>query len=570
MSGECHPALETTPASSRRLLGSAASALAPSPPPQPGSRVPPLGAAIPSSMRGLPQVQVATVPDLPTTAAVGELDSRCHAMETRLAAAEERLRCVEGLCAKQSDGAAAAAAVAAGAEEAARFQAAAQLQLQELHNLCANELAVLRTRIEEAVGSLDSTDFSGGARAAEIEELVVSHMDAVRRAITEVAGVQEELCGRVQQLEEQKGPHGDGVANAGSGDGGEGGSGGTAAGSGEEGGLSAAEQLRALQGQFTSVNERMARVEEQQHAAMVAVEEATAAAVAASASAAPSTTTSSKLWEGEPEEKQLQALREQLLSLSMRVSDLAISSDGQALQRLSEECRTEIDRHVQNVRRLEQALSHVTASGKATLDQVKGQQSSLEQRVTTMQQAVQDLHYRIASVDTVRTADFGPVPATAVPASAAATPLGGSACFTGPALADAHQRLRVYQSLDADARVPSSDAVGARTYLGAAGRDLLPGGTASPDAEHWSSSKAQARPLQSNDLSRVTTPVELDARSATKGFDGRSPVVAGAAPQYTVPGSAQGLTIRGGVGSPMAKAPGVPAKGGQDDTCMPM
>jgi len=87
--------------------------------------------------------------------------------------------------------------------------------------------------------------------------------------------------------------------------------------------------------------------------------------------------------------EQVLSQRDQLLNLSMRVSELAMSSDGQALQSFSEECREELQRHMQAVRRVEQKVDRTALSGRQVLDRFRRQHAEVAQRHLTSQQTLE-------------------------------------------------------------------------------------------------------------------------------------------------------------------------------------
>lgn len=88
-------------------------------------------------------------------------------------------------------------------------------------------------------------------------------------------------------------------------------------------------------------------------------------------------------------EEQVQSLRDQLLNLSMRISELTMSCDGQALQSFSEECREELQRHMQAVRRVEQKVDRTALSGRQVLDRLRRQHAEVVRRHAIAQHAME-------------------------------------------------------------------------------------------------------------------------------------------------------------------------------------
>jgi len=87
---------------------------------------------------------------------------------------------------------------------------------------------------------------------------------------------------------------------------------------------------------------------------------------------------------------QVQALRNQLLNLSMRLSDLAMTSDGGALQHLTEEHRSDCERQRQLIGGVEQNMERMALSGKAAIKQLDAKQARQQAVLVATQQQLRE------------------------------------------------------------------------------------------------------------------------------------------------------------------------------------
>lgn len=89
-------------------------------------------------------------------------------------------------------------------------------------------------------------------------------------------------------------------------------------------------------------------------------------------------------------QQQIQALRDQLLNLSMRLSELAMNTDQAMLQQLTEEHRSDSERSRSMINNLEQNTERMALNAKAAIKQLDAKQARSEALLTAVQQQLRE------------------------------------------------------------------------------------------------------------------------------------------------------------------------------------
>jgi len=370
--------------------------------------------------------------------AIDGLEDRVASHSGRVGAVEEGLRTKDGLEAALSSGA--SRAVHEGLERADSERADLRLQLRALESVCSTmqgrSEAELDRRAEDTRRQLDG-----------LRQLSDSSMQALQQRLVEVAEAFSKA-----ELNGPKAAEADRVC--------------------VNHMAVAREALTVIKASHEDLRSKVDAIEQNQNVG----------------SSAPSRAT----LDGDDLQEQLQAFREQLLNLSMRVSELAMGSDHQALQTLSEECRTELERHMQAVKRTEQAMDHNVMSGRAALEQLGQKQARLEQRLTGTQQMLQaelgelleELHRLRIPVDTQRfqSVSGGGGPRGGRPNSAADGAGNGPPSRAGVPMVDGRSPVDIRgggEPLGASFKGPAPLSQGGRTPQGSSSAPVVLGGSPS-------------------------------------------------------------------------------------------